>query len=98
MRSDRISDSIARGARRSSAAAFMFFTLALLACAQSAQKGSASQQSQPNPNANAPGHHEIKLADLPPPEVQKGPVNFSKIIPRPEGAELTLPQGFEINV
>jgi glucose/arabinose dehydrogenase len=76
----------------------MFFVLALLACAQSAQKSSTAQQSSPNANPNALGHHEIKLADLPPPEVQRGPVNMSKIVPRPEGAELTLPPGFEISV
>jgi glucose/arabinose dehydrogenase len=76
----------------------MFFMLALLACAQSAQKSSSAQQPTPGSSANAPGHHEIKLADLPPPEVQRGPVNPSKVIPRPEGAELTLPQGFEISV
>jgi glucose/arabinose dehydrogenase len=73
----------------------MFFAFILLACAQSAPP---AQRPQPDTRANNPGHHEIKLSDLPPPEVQRGPVNMSKIIPRPEGAELTLPQGFQISV
>lgn len=69
----------------------VFFVLASLACAQSASKNSTANQS-------ASGHYNITLADLPPPEVQKGPVNFSRVIPRPEGANLTLPQGFEASV
>jgi glucose/arabinose dehydrogenase len=43
-------------------------------------------------------HHDIKLKDLPAPEVLTGPRNPSKVIPRPEGAELTLPPGFQISV
>jgi glucose/arabinose dehydrogenase len=72
-----------------------FFVLASLACAQSASKNSPSDQSAAKP---APTHYNITLADLPPPEVQKGPANFSRVIPRPEGASLTLPSGFEASV
>jgi glucose/arabinose dehydrogenase len=43
-------------------------------------------------------HYDIKLADLPAPEVLTGPRNQSKVIPRPEGAELALPAGFQISV
>ncbi|MGA9770284.1 MAG: sorbosone dehydrogenase family protein [Blastocatellia bacterium] len=68
------------------------FVLASVACAQSASKSSQAEQKP------ALTHYNITLADLPPPEVQKGPVNFSRVIPRPEGATLTLPQGFEANV
>src|SRR5215813_12273031 len=43
-------------------------------------------------------HYDIKLSDLPAAEVLTGPRNQSKVIPRPEGAELTLPPGFQISV
>jgi glucose/arabinose dehydrogenase len=67
-----------------------FYLLAVFACAQTVQK-------QPD-SKSALGHHDIKLSDLPAAEVQRGPVNFSKIIPRPDGAEITLPPGFEISL
>src|SRR5215211_7803216 len=98
MRSNRFRALMMRASVHGSAVAFMFFVFALLACAQRAPSPQQPQQPQPDPRANKPGHHDIKLADLPPPEVQRGPANFSKVIPRPEGAELTLPQGFEISV
>jgi glucose/arabinose dehydrogenase len=60
-----------------------------LSCAQSPLK---------TPTANELRHYEIKVADLPPAEVHRGPVNFSRIIPRPDGADLTLPPGFQIDV
>jgi len=43
-------------------------------------------------------HYDIKVADLPPPEVQNGPRNQSRVVPKPEGAQLTLPAGFQISV
>src|SRR6185503_8507333 len=43
-------------------------------------------------------HYDIKVADLPPPEVLTGPRNQSRVIPKPEGAQLTLPPGFRIDV
>jgi glucose/arabinose dehydrogenase len=43
-------------------------------------------------------HHEIKVSDLPAPEVQTGPRNPSRVIPKPEGAHLTLPPGFQVSV
>lgn len=43
-------------------------------------------------------HYDIKLSDLPPPEVQRGPVNPSKVIPKPEGASLVTPPGFQVSV
>ncbi len=61
-----------------------------LSCAQSSPKSSTGQSSL--------SHHEIKLAELPAPEVLTGPRNNSKVIPRPEGAELNLPPGFQISV
>ncbi|HTG14799.1 MAG TPA: sorbosone dehydrogenase family protein, partial [Blastocatellia bacterium] len=89
MRSNRIVLAIIRAAARAQFFSFTLLALALLACAQST----------PQPSGSKPGelrHTNITLADLPPAEVQKGPVNFSKVVPRPEGAELTLPLGFEI--
>ena len=41
-------------------------------------------------------HYDIKVAELPSPEVQPGPQNFSKIISRPAGAKLATPAGFFI--
>lgn len=43
-------------------------------------------------------HYDIKLPDLPPPNVQRGPVNPSKIIPQPEGARLVTPPGFQVSL
>ena len=66
---------------------FALAALALLACAQS------SPTTQSAPTTGEPRHYNITLADLPPPQVQKGPVNFSKIVPQPAGAELTCRRG-----
>ena len=78
--------------RRGPVSAVALFILVTLACAQSSSK--PSTQSSPA----ALRHYEIKLADLPAPEVLTGPRNQSRVIPRPEGAELTLPPGFQISV
>jgi glucose/arabinose dehydrogenase len=72
--------------------AVALFVLVTLACAQSTPK------STPQSSTGVLGHHEIKLSSLPAPEVLTGPRNQSKVIPRPEGAELTLPPGFQISV
>jgi glucose/arabinose dehydrogenase len=42
-------------------------------------------------------HHEIKPADLPPPKLENDVDNPPRVISRPEGAQLNLPPGFEIN-
>src|ERR1700730_14299749 len=60
-----------------------------LSCAQSPSKPSTPNELR---------HYEIKVSDLPPAEVQRGPGNFSRIIPTPDGAALTLPPGFQIDV
>src|SRR5262249_45877835 len=57
-----------------------------------------SQQSQSIESPGALKHYNITLADLPPPEVQKGPTNFSRVIQQPEGAKLTVPPGFDVQV
>jgi glucose/arabinose dehydrogenase len=85
---------ISRATNRAPAFIITFLALALLACAQSPPNNSASTQPAAKPGELR--HYNITLADLPPPQVQKGPVNFSRVVPRPAGAELTLPAGFEI--
>ncbi|MEK6324473.1 MAG: sorbosone dehydrogenase family protein [Acidobacteriota bacterium] len=74
-----------------SAAALLI--LSSFACAQSSPKTSAQQSS-----LGALRHYDIKVSDLPAPEVLTGPRNLSRVIPRPEGAQLTLPPGFQIDV
>jgi glucose/arabinose dehydrogenase len=82
---------INRLARLASSLNTALIVLASLAFAQSASKSPAITKPELQ-------HHNITLADLPPPEVQRGPLNFSRIIPRPEGASLALPQGFSISL
>jgi glucose/arabinose dehydrogenase len=89
VRSNRIVFAIIRAAGRAQVFSFTLLALALLACAQSTSQPSGSKPGEVR-------HYNITLADLPPAQVQKGPVNFSRVVPRPEGAELTLPPGFEI--
>ncbi len=83
---------INRVARRGPVSAVALLILVTLACAQSSPKTSTQS------SLGALRHYEIKLGDLPAPEVLTGPRNLSKVIPRPEGAELTLPPGFQISV
>ena len=90
-----VAPKIIRVLQRSQAFAFVILALALIACAQSSPNNSAAKQPAAKPDE--PRHYNITVADLPPAQVQKGPVNFSKIVPRPAGAELNLPQGFEIS-
>ncbi|MEK6409677.1 MAG: sorbosone dehydrogenase family protein [Acidobacteriota bacterium] len=65
------------------------FILVGFSCAQSPMKTSRPNELR---------HYDIKVSDLPPPEVLTGPRNQSRVIPRPEGARLTLPPGFQIDV
>ena len=81
-----------RVVQRAAACAVALIILAALACAQSSSKTSMQ------PASGALRHYDIKLADLPAPEVLTGPRNNSKVIPRPEGAELALPPGFQVSV
>src|SRR5690348_13184300 len=86
--------SMYRATRRVPVSAVAFFVLVSLACAQSSPKTITSSQG----SAGTLRHYDIKLSDLPAAEVLTGPRNQSKVIPRPEGAELTLPPGFQISV
>ena len=87
---------IKRIVRRAPVATVSLFVLVCVACAQSAPAPKISTQ-QPSATGGQ-RHYEIKLADLPAPQVQTGPRNQSRVIPRPEGAQLTVPPGFRIGV
>ena len=65
-------------------------------CAQGSQKNSKATDAINSNAASNLKHYDIKVSDLPPPEVQQGPRNSSKIIPRPDGAELSMPAGFSV--
>ncbi|HKP13993.1 MAG TPA: PQQ-dependent sugar dehydrogenase, partial [Blastocatellia bacterium] len=93
MRLKRGATPAAHRARHASALAVALMIVASLACAQSASKGSA----QPNESPGQLQHHNITLADLPPPQVQRGPMNPSRVTSPPADARLTLPPGFEIS-
>src|SRR4030095_7301202 len=86
--------SIYRATHRVPVSVIAFFVFVSIACAQSSPKSLTSSQR----STGMLRHYDIKLADLPAPEVLTGPRNQSKVIPRPEGAELTLPAGFQISV
>jgi glucose/arabinose dehydrogenase len=66
-----------------------FFVMVGFSSAQSSMKASLPNELR---------HYDIKVSDLPPPNVQTGPRNLSRVIPRPDGAELTVPPGFQISV
>jgi len=83
-----------RVVRRAPLSALALVILISIACAQSASRTSGSPQS----SSGALRHYDIKVSDLPAPEVLTGPRNQSKVIPRPEGAQLTLPPGFQVSV
>ena len=68
---------------------FAVFVTAGLSCGEPASKVSSMSDLR---------HYDIKVSDLPPPEVQNGPRNQSRVIPKPEGAQLTVPPGFAVNV
>ncbi len=64
------------------------------ACAQSANQSANKASAVDSPSGLA--HHEIKPADLPPPKLENEVTNPPKVIPKPEGAKLNLPPGFEV--
>src|SRR6266852_9694352 len=71
------------------------FLAASSACAQSANQ-SANKASAVD-SASGLAHHEIKPAELPPPKLENEVTNPPRVIPKPEGAKLNLPPGFEIS-
>ncbi|MBX7221745.1 MAG: sorbosone dehydrogenase family protein [Blastocatellia bacterium] len=52
----------------------------------------------PPPAPPSLGHHDITLKDLPPPDTGSQVSNGSRMVPKPEGARLVLPPGFEISI
>jgi glucose/arabinose dehydrogenase len=68
--------------------AFSFFILVGFSCGESSSKTSSPSELR---------HYDIKVSDLPAPDVQSGPRNQSRVIPKPEGAQLIVPAGFEIS-
>ncbi|HEY9232829.1 MAG TPA: sorbosone dehydrogenase family protein [Blastocatellia bacterium] len=83
----------ARCARHAATLLVPLLIVASLACAQSTSKNSSAPAELPNELR----HHNITVADLPPPEVQRGPLNPSRVIAKPADARLTLPPGFEVS-
>ncbi|MCI0486044.1 MAG: sorbosone dehydrogenase family protein [Blastocatellia bacterium] len=86
---------IIRAFHISLALAFALNLWALIACAQSGQN-SAAPQSQGGQKP-ALRHYEVTPASLPPPGATESAMNFPRVVPKPEGAMLALPPGFEIN-
>jgi glucose/arabinose dehydrogenase len=85
--------------RASQTAVFAGLIMVLLissACAQDSKKSGQQAAATGAAQTATPKHYDITVKDLPPPEVQKGPTNFSKVIPRPEGAGLVVPAGFSV--
>ena len=74
----------------------LVFVLAVSVGAQSLRENSSRAASQGATKPSALKHYDIKVTDLPPPDVQNGPRNNSRLIPRPDGAELILPPGFAV--
>ncbi|HEX6994895.1 MAG TPA: PQQ-dependent sugar dehydrogenase [Gammaproteobacteria bacterium] len=59
----------------------------------------AAQDAGPDWQRDAPGRvHRIDLSSLPEPFATGSNVNFPRIVPRPDDAELTVPQGFTVDV
>jgi glucose/arabinose dehydrogenase len=66
------------------------------ACAQSSLKSSSS--SAGGTEAGGLAHYEIKPSDLPPPKIENEVDNGPRVVPRPDGAMLNMPPGFEISI
>lgn len=89
MRLVKVKVSVTTNLSRISLLAVGLFALATFCFAQATMKTSPPSTLR---------HYDIKVTDLPQPEVLTGPRNQSRVIPRPEGAQLTLPPGFRIDV
>lgn len=69
--------------------------LALCACAQ--PTGRPQSDSSDDKSSSGLGHYEIKPESLPPPYATEDATDPPNVVPRPSGAELHLPLGFEIS-
>src|SRR5688572_25392331 len=74
---------------------FLIVVLASVACAQKSQQANSGNQSSA---ASSFAHYEIKPSDLPPAKLETDVTNGPRMVPRPEGAKLNLPPGFEASV
>jgi len=70
-----------------SAATSLIALFVIIACAQTQKE---------TPKDTPLGHHNITLKDLPQPNATPNAVNPSRVIPKPEGASLTVPKGFAV--
>lgn len=67
---------------------------AISACAQS----SGTTSSSLSLTTNEPlAHYDIKPSDLPPPKIENDVNNGPRVVPRPDGAKLNVPAGFEVS-
>lgn len=73
----------------------------VIACAQATRPTPPSPPQQPASQgattSSSPAHYEIKPSSLPRPNTGPDAENPPDIIPRPQGAQLNLPPGFEVN-
>lgn len=74
---------------------FLVVAVTSIACAQENRKAHPANQASKSSAAST--HYDIKPSDLPPPKIENEVNNGPKVIPRPEGAKLTMPPGFEIS-
>jgi len=71
---------------------FLVVVIASVACAQ---KKPQPQSPNKAASSSSPSHYEIKPSDLPPAKLETDVTNGPRVVPRPEGAKLKLPPGFE---
>src|SRR5712692_5697342 len=81
--------------RATFAGSVALFLACSTACAQACSTASSTSSSSEVSNGTL-AHHEIKPSDLPPPRLENEVNNGPKVTPRPEGAKLNLPPGFEV--
>jgi len=86
---EKVSASIKKILPRAAVVSAGLVALVGFSCAQSGMKALSPSELR---------HYDIKLSDLPAPEVLTGPRNQSRVIPKPEDAKLTVPAGFQISV
>src|SRR3989441_2062712 len=87
---------LTHNAKRATFSSLLVLFVAASACAQAGLITSSASSSSESGNGGL-AHHEIKPADLPQPKLENEVNNGPKVIPRPEGAKLNLPPGFEIS-
>ncbi len=73
--------------------------IAFAAAAPALLPDPAAAQDGPDWKNDAPGRvHRIDVEAMPEPYATESNVNFPRIVPRPDGAELELPAGFTVDV